>query len=70
METTEAPSPMMTARLNKGWTQRKLAAVITAAGTPASDGNLSRIERGEVSPNPALRRAICDALGLEPTDLP
>ena len=69
METTDA-TPMRTARLEKGWTLRKLAGVITASGTPASDGNLSRIERGEVSPNPALRRAICDALGLQLTDLP
>lgn len=58
-------SPMETARLAKGWTQRKLAAVITAGGTQVTDSHLSKIERGMVSPGPALRRAIADALGLD-----
>lgn len=71
MNATETQdTPMKAARLNKGWTQRKLAAVITAAGTPVSDGNLSRIESGKVSPSPALRRAIADALDLKTTDIP
>lgn len=70
-ETTEAPaSPMKTARLDKGWTLRKLAAVVTAAGCPVSHANLSRIERGEVSPGPQLRRALADALHIPLTELP
>jgi transcriptional regulator with XRE-family HTH domain len=67
---TDTDSPMKTARIAKGWSQRQLAAVVTAAGTPVSDGNLSRIERGEVSPSPKLRRALAEALGIAPTDLP
>lgn len=66
----DTDSPMKGARLAKGWSQRKLAAVITAAGQPVTDGNLSRIERGEVSPTPKLRRAIAEALNLELTQLP
>ena len=69
METTET-TPMRKAREDKGWTLRKLAAVITAAGVPVSDGNLSRIERGEVSPRVALKRAIADALGIDKSLLP
>jgi transcriptional regulator with XRE-family HTH domain len=68
--TTDTDSPMKTARIAKGWSQRQLAAVVTAAGTSVSDGNLSRIERGEVSPSPKLRRALADALGIAGTDLP
>lgn len=67
---TATDSPMKTARLAKGWSQRKLADVVAAAGVPVTDGNLSRIERGEVSPTPKLRRALCDVLGLATGDLP
>lgn len=70
MNDTDTASPMKAARLDKGWSQRQLAAVITAAGCPVSDGNLSRIERGEVSPSPKLRRALADALGISTTELP
>lgn len=70
METTTEHSPMREARENKGWTLRKLAAVITASGVSVSDGNLSRIERGEISPRPGLKRAIADALSLELSQLP
>lgn len=66
----DTDSPMMTARIAKGWSQRQLAAIVTAAGQPVSDGNLSRIERGQVSPSPKLRRALADALGIRPADLP
>lgn len=70
METT-TDSPMKAARLAKGWTLRHLAGVLVAeAGVAASDGNLSRIERGEVAPGPALRKGLCDVLGLSSTDLP
>lgn len=70
METT-TDSPMKAARLAKGWTLRKLAGVLAAeAGVAASDGNLSRIERGEVAPGPALRKALCDTLALQAADLP
>jgi len=70
MDTATERSPMETARLTKGWTQRKLAAVITAGGVKVTDAHLSKIERGLVSPGPALRRAIADALGLSIDDLP
>lgn len=69
MDTT-TDSPMKVARLEKGWTLRKLAAVLAAAGVSASDGNLSRIERGEVAPGPALRRALRDTLNLTDDQLP
>lgn len=72
METT-TESPMKAARLAKGWTLRDLAGVLAAKHgvTTASDGsNLSRIERGDVSPGPALRKALCDALDLKAADLP
>lgn len=67
---TGTDSPMKTARLDKGWTLRDLAAELQAAGTPASDGNLSRIEQGKVAPNPALRNALCRLLGLTKDQLP
>ena len=69
METTER-SAMEQARLAKGWTQRMLAAVVTAAGVSVTDAHLSRIERGMSSPGPGLRKALADALGLKVTDLP
>lgn len=69
MKTTER-SAMEQARLAKGWTQRKLAAVVTAAGVSVTDAHLSRIERGMSSPGPGLRKALADALGLKVTDLP
>jgi transcriptional regulator with XRE-family HTH domain len=69
-DTATERSRMETARLEKGWTQRKLADVIRAAGTPVTDSHLSKIERGRVSPGPALRRAIADALNLSINDLP
>lgn len=69
-DTPDSRGPMYSARLDKGWTLRDLADKLTASGVPASDGNLSRIERGEVSPGPRLRKAIADALGIKTTDLP
>lgn len=62
---------MEVARLDKGLTQRQLAAVITASGVKVTDSHLSKIERGMVSPGPQLRRAIADALGIDKLkDLP
>lgn len=71
MDTT-TESPMKAARLRKGWTLRDLAGVLNASGAKTSDdgSNLSRIERGEVSPGPALRKALCDTLDLRAADLP
>lgn len=70
MNDTETASPMKAARLDKGWTLRQLAAAIELTGVPASDGNLSRIERGEVSPGPALRNALVRVLGITKEQLP
>jgi len=67
---TDTDSPMKTARIAKGWSQRQLANVVTASGQPVSHPNLSRIERGEVKPSPKLRKAIAEALGIAGTDLP
>lgn len=70
MTHTDTDTPMKTARLAKGWTLRRLAMAVELTGVKASDGNLSRIERGEVSPGPALRKALADTLGIATTDLP
>lgn len=62
---------MEVARLRKGYTQRRLAAIITAAGVPVTDSHLSRIERGLFAPGPELRLAIAEALGIDGVnDLP
>lgn len=69
--TTTTDSPMRAARLAKGWTLRDLEnTLVVKTGVKASNGNLSRIERGEVAPGPALRKALCDTLDLRPGDLP
>lgn len=69
METTDR-TPMEEARLRKGWTQRQLAAFVTAAGTAVNDSTISRIEKGLMRPRPGLRRALADALGLDAALLP
>lgn len=63
--TTTTESPMKAARLAKGWTLRRLRAELEDAGVKATDGNLSRIEHGDVAPGPALRKALCDLLGIQ-----
>ena len=71
METTDAAvSAVERARINKGWTLRKLADVLAAAGTQVDHSALAKIERGERKPRPALRKALADVLGIDPLDIP
>jgi transcriptional regulator with XRE-family HTH domain len=52
-------------RLSRGWTLRDLASQCEREGIPRpSDSNLSVIERGETTPRPALRAALCKVLDL------
>lgn len=55
-------------RLQRGWTLPDLAEQCTAAGVPADDGNLSRIERGVQVPRPQLRAVLAKLLELEIED--
>lgn len=69
MDTT-TESPMKAARLAKGWTLRRLRAELEAVGVKGnSDGNLSRIEHGDVAPGPELRQALSQLLGIRPDQM-
>lgn len=63
-------SRMERARLRKGWTLRQLADRCAAAGQSADHSNLSRIERGDVAPRPALRAVLAQVLDMAIDDLP
>lgn len=58
------------ARLRKGWTQRQLAEECRRLGTPVSDGNIARAERGTRG-GIGVRKlpALAEALGVDVDDL-
>jgi transcriptional regulator with XRE-family HTH domain len=66
---TEERTELRAARLDKGWTQTQLAAVVSASGVSVNHTTIYRIERGETSPRPALRKALADALGRTAQEL-
>lgn len=51
-------------RINRGWTQRDLAA---RSGVAAP--TISRLESGLQRPHPSTLRKLANALGIEPVDL-
>lgn len=52
-------------RLERGWTLRRLSAECAQEGVhPPSSSHLSAIERGRVTPGPALRAALARVLDL------
>jgi len=54
------------ARLRKGLTLRALAEAVKERGESVDFGQLGKIERGEASPRPALRKALADELEIDP----
>lgn len=58
---------MRTSRLRRGMTQAQLAKKCKDRGVPASDSQLSKIERGHCTPRPALRAALAEILELDVT---
>jgi transcriptional regulator with XRE-family HTH domain len=48
-----------------GLSQPKLAERCRAAGARVSHAHLSKIERGVHVPRPALRRVLCELLGMD-----
>jgi transcriptional regulator with XRE-family HTH domain len=68
MTTTNAPD-LKAARIRKGLTLRELAEAVTKAGCPVGFSALSKIEKGERSPRPALAAALGKVLDFDPADL-
>lgn len=66
MAPTTPNTPQQAARLDRGLTLAKLAEKCAAAGTPASDSHLSRVDRGLCRPRPALRATLKKILGVDP----
>jgi transcriptional regulator with XRE-family HTH domain len=60
-----AASPIQRARLTKGLTLLELAAECTARGAPVSEGQMSRIDRGQMVPRPKLRSVLAEVLDLD-----
>lgn len=58
-------SRLKTQRLWRGLTLRQLADECAAAGSPTNSGQLSRYERGEAIPQPALRATLAKLLELD-----
>lgn len=59
----EIPIGMRKRRVRLGMTQDELAQECTKAGANTSQSAITRIERGERRPRPALRKALADILG-------
>ena len=55
-------------RLELSLTLRGLAAECAKRGTPASDSQLSKIERGIYAPRPKLRGTLAEILGISVDD--
>lgn len=64
------PRTFRTQRLTRGWTLVQLVEQCRAEGAKASTGQLSEIERGLRTPEPALRAALCRLLDLPLTYFP
>jgi transcriptional regulator with XRE-family HTH domain len=58
-------TPVQRARLEKGLTLQQLAAACSEQGAPISEGQLSRIDRGQMVPRPKLRAVLAEVLGLD-----
>ena len=70
MTDTSTTSKARAARLARGWSLRDLSdALYGAKGVSVDHSQLSRIEAGKYAPRPALRKALCELLELEPQDL-
>lgn len=60
---------LMKLRKDKGMTQAQLAAAVKHADPTADQVMISVLERGQLYPTRKLLKALCEALGCEPTDI-
>ncbi len=60
-------TPVREARLRLGLTIRELSLLCADEGTPISESQLSKIERGLFQPWPANRAVLAKVLGLDIT---
>lgn len=66
--TQETASPVRRARLRLGLTLLELAEECAKRGASVSEGQMSRIERGEHTPRPRLRRVLAEVLDIDAND--
>ncbi|WP_329520552.1 hypothetical protein [Spirillospora sp. NBC_01491] len=58
-------TPVQRARLTLGLTLLEVAAECTRRGAPVSEGQMSRIDRGQQVPRPKLRAVLAAVLDLD-----
>lgn len=68
MTQTREPETARERRIRRGWTLEALAAECAAKGVHTTPSTLSRIERGDQVPRPALRAALAELLELDVND--